>query len=59
MFRLAADVRLRAEVLLSLRLGNRSARPASRMCFAVGGRGGGRLGGRILNNQVFSKPNKT
>jgi hypothetical protein len=54
MFRLVADVRLRTEVLLSLWLGNRSARPASRMCFAVGGRGGGRLGGRVLIIQSFS-----
>jgi hypothetical protein len=59
MFRLAADVRLRTEVLLSLRLGNRSARPASRMCFAVGGRGGGRLGDCELIIQSFSKPEKT
>jgi hypothetical protein len=59
MFRLVADARLRTEVLLSLWRVNRSARSRSAICRDARCGGGGRLGGRILNNQVFSKPEKT
>jgi hypothetical protein len=58
MFRLAADVRLSAEILLSLWRVNRSARAVSRIrdCFGFGG--GGRLGDNLII-QSFSKPKKT
>jgi hypothetical protein len=59
MFRLAADVRLRTEVLLSLRLGNRSARSRSAICRDARCGGGGRLGDCELIIQSFSKPEKT
>jgi uncharacterized membrane protein YebE (DUF533 family) len=38
-----------------LRRVNRSRRSVSRICDYGGGRGGGNLGGRVLNNQSFSK----
>ncbi len=55
MFRLAADVRLSAEILLALRRVNRSARAASRIrdCFGFGG--GGCVGDCELIIQSFSK----
>jgi hypothetical protein len=54
MFRLVADARLSAEILLALRRVNRSACAASRIrdCFGCGG--GGRFGDSELINQSFS-----
>jgi hypothetical protein len=54
MFRLVADARLSAEILLALRRVNRSARSASRIrgCFGCGG--GGRLGDFDLIIQTIS-----
>jgi hypothetical protein len=54
MFRLAADIRLSAEILLTLRRVNRSACSASRICDYRGGRVGGRLGDNLII-QSFSK----
>ncbi len=55
MFRLAADVRLSAEILLALRRVNRSACAASRICDCSGCGGGGRVGDCELIPQSFSK----
>ncbi len=48
MFRLVADARLSAEILLDLRRVNRSACVASRMRDCFGGGGGGRLGDNLI-----------
>jgi hypothetical protein len=53
MFRLAADARLSAEILLALRRVNRSACAASRIRDCFGGGGGGHLGDNLII-QVFS-----
>ncbi len=53
MFRLVADARLSAEILLALRRVNRSACTASRIRHYFGG-GGGRLGDCELIIQLFS-----
>jgi len=52
MFRLVADARLSAEILLALRRANRSACAASRIrdCFGCGG--GGRLGDNLINQTI-------
>jgi hypothetical protein len=54
MFRLVADARLSAEILLTLRRVNRSACAASRICDYLGCGGGGRLGDCELIIQCFS-----
>jgi hypothetical protein len=54
MFRLAADARLSAEILLALRRVNRSARSDSRIRDYFGCGGGGRLGDCELIIQSFS-----
>ncbi len=53
MSRLVADVRLSAEILLTLRFVNRSACAASRIrdCFGCGG--GGRLGDNLIFSSFF------
>jgi hypothetical protein len=58
MFRLVADARLSAEILLTLRRVNRSVCAASRIrdCFGCGG--GGRLGDFDLINQTISTSGK-
>jgi hypothetical protein len=55
MFRLVADARLSAEILLALRRVNRSACAASRIRDYFGCGGGGRLGDSELINQSFFK----
>ncbi len=55
MFQLAFDAHLRAEVLRGVWFANRSRRAVSRIRADARGRGGGRLGGRVLNNQSFFK----
>ncbi len=55
MFRLAANVGLRAEIPRELRWSDRSACSDSLICFIADIGGGGRLGAGSLNNQVFSK----
>jgi hypothetical protein len=59
MFRLVADARLSAEILLALRRVNRSARSRSAICRDARCGGGGRLGDCELIIQSFSKPEKT
>jgi hypothetical protein len=51
MFRLVADARLSAEVLLALRRVNRLACSASRIRHYFGG-GGGRLGDNLINQTI-------
>ncbi len=52
MFRLVADARLSAEILLALRRVNRSACSASRIRHYFGGGGGGRLGDNLINQTI-------
>ncbi len=52
MFRLAADVRLQAEVLRGVRFANRSRRADSRICDYGGGRGGGRSGDVLIRRKT-------
>jgi hypothetical protein len=66
MFRLVADIRLSAEILLALRCVNRSVCAASRICGCFGCGGGGRLGDNLINQTIsklqelqFLKRNKT